>query len=324
MGRDEILQTELAEIHDRSLGFGHGSDHDYGEGKQGHKDGSGAKQPHERRRQGPEALHLQGIETGHGVSLPLHPEFLQDGEAEGDRQQDHAESPGHGGVPAHLADELVVGLNGQDPEVLPDQGGNPEVLDAQKEDDQSPGENRRGDDREGHREKNPEPTGPEVGGRLFEGPVNGVDGRGHHEKDKGKKLQGEDQDDPLPTIDGRDIHADLLERLGEEAVPTKQEQPGLGADKGGEDQGQGAQSLDEVLARDVKTRQEKSEGDADDQGPERGEGAHGQAVPQASQVVGIMEEVAVALQGQLAGLSAQEARLEDLDQGVNDRQKEDG
>ncbi len=118
----------MAEIHDRPLGFSHRGDHDHGEGEQGHKDGSGAKQPHERRRQGPEALYLQGIETRHGVGLPLHPEFLQDGEAEGDRQQDHAESPGHGGVPAHLADELVVGLNGQDPKVFSDQAGDPEVL----------------------------------------------------------------------------------------------------------------------------------------------------------------------------------------------------
>ncbi len=79
---------------------------------------------------------LDGVERGHGVMLPFNPVFLEDRQGQGDRQQDHAERPRHGRVASELADELVVGLDGEHPEVFADEDGHAEVFDAEIEDDQ--------------------------------------------------------------------------------------------------------------------------------------------------------------------------------------------
>ena len=58
-----------------------------------------------------------------------------------------------------------------------------------------------------------------------------------HQKDEGEELEREDQDDALPAVDGTASSSpSLLENLREQPVSAQQDQPGLRADEGRQDQ----------------------------------------------------------------------------------------
>jgi len=179
------------------------------------------------------------------------------------------------------------------------------------------------DDRQGHGEKDAQTAGAEIGRRLLQRAVNGVDGGRHHQEYEGKELQREDQDDALPSVDVRHLQAEGLEDLGEHAVPSQQNQPGLGADERRKDEGQRAQGLDEVLARDVVAGKEEGERDADDERKEGRQRTDEEAVPQAAQIIGIVEERGVALQRKKAGFRVDEAGLEDKNDRIDDSEEKD-
>ena len=77
------------------------------------------------------------------------------------------------------------------------------------------------------------------------------------------------------------------------------------------------------LPGDLVAGEEEGEGDADRQREHGRQGAHEQAVAQAAQVVGVVQEGGVALQRKGAGFRVYETRLEDVEDRVEDGEKED-
>ena len=263
----------------------------------------------------------------HGdVTAPL-AEVVQ--EEEGDRsERDAHQGDGPGGIQVEVPDDLEVDQRRQDV-VLPAQHcGHAEASQGLHEDDDHPGGDGRRHQGQGDRPGDAEASGPHDLRALLQRGVGRGQGAVDQQEDVREISEREGQDDPRRPVDGGELEAErALQQVGEDAVSSEEQDPGIGPEKRRNHEGQGAQRQKERLARNLDAGHEEGHGQPDEQRQHAGGQAHRQGMEQGLSIQRGRGEPGEMLQGEVGQaqrlVEAEEAVQDDARDGIDEEDQQD-